>query len=79
MIAEELLVLNPLLYDDLEKYIWIDDSYEAHCNAQILFHYLLQKRQKAIQEDRLTFPWAQKCHLEYSQYKLTVFYFTYQH
>ena len=43
MIAEELLVLNPLLYDDLEKYIWIDDSYEAHCNAQILFHYLLQK------------------------------------
>lgn len=42
--AEELLVPNPLLYSDLEKYIWISDSKEEHKNAQILFDYLLKRK-----------------------------------
>lgn len=41
--SKELLVFNPLLYDDrLEKYIWISDLSEDHCDAQHLFGYLMK-------------------------------------
>ena len=41
--SKELLVFNPLLYDDrLEKYIWIRDLSEDHCDAQHLFGYLMK-------------------------------------
>lgn len=44
MESSELLVPNPLLYDDnLEKYIWISDLDEDHRNAQYLFGYLMRK------------------------------------
>ena len=42
--AKELLMENPLLYADVEKYIWIDDSYEKHKEAQRLFCFFLQKK-----------------------------------
>ncbi len=41
--AKELWIENPLLYTDVEKYIWISNSYEKHKEAQNLFSYLLQK------------------------------------
>lgn len=41
--AKEFLIMNPLLFCDLDKYIWIDDSFEAHRNAQCLFDYLLRR------------------------------------
>lgn len=41
--AEELLILNPLLYSNTKKYIWISDSYEEYRNAQAVFAYLLKE------------------------------------
>lgn len=41
--AQELLILNPLLFSDLGKYIWINNSFEEHREAQRLFDYLLKK------------------------------------
>lgn len=43
MEAKEFLVPNPLLYSDLEKYIWISDSFTEYRKAQTLFLYLLRK------------------------------------
>ena len=43
MEAKELLVPNPLLYSDLDKYIWISDSFVEYRKAQALFTYLLRK------------------------------------
>ncbi len=40
--AQELLLLSPLLYSDLKKYIWINDTYEVHRDAQRLFDYMLK-------------------------------------
>lgn len=43
MESKELLVPDPLLYEDgLEKYIWISDASDDHRNAQYLFGYLMQ-------------------------------------
>ena len=36
-------ILNPLLYSDLDKYIWISDSYEEHRSAQQMFDYLMKR------------------------------------
>ena len=44
MKAKELLVLNPLFYTNLDKYIWINDSFEAHRAAQRLFDYLFKRK-----------------------------------
>ncbi len=41
--AKELLVLNPKLYSDLEKYVWISDSFKVHREAQRFFVFLLKK------------------------------------
>lgn len=41
--AEDFLILNPLLYSDLDKYIWISDSYEEHRSAQQMFDYLMKR------------------------------------
>ena len=41
--SQELLVLNPLFYSDMRKYIWISDSREEHRYAQLLFDYLLKR------------------------------------
>lgn len=43
MEAKEFLVPNPLLYSDLEKYIWISDTFVEYRKAQALFTYLLIK------------------------------------
>lgn len=43
MEAQELLVINPLLYGDVDKYIWIDNSVDECRNAQYLFDYLLRR------------------------------------
>lgn len=43
MEAKEFLVPNPLLYSDLEKYIWISDNFVEYRKAQALFTYLLRK------------------------------------
>lgn len=43
MEAQELLLINPLLYSNFEKYILIDDSLEERRNAQCLFDFLLRK------------------------------------
>lgn len=43
MEAQELLVINPLLYSNYDKYIWIDDSLEECRNAQCLFDLLLRR------------------------------------
>lgn len=32
--AQELLVFDPRLYSDLDKYIWISDSYKVHRETQ---------------------------------------------
>lgn len=42
--AQELLVINPLLYSAEEKYIWIDESVDERRNAQCLFDYLLKRK-----------------------------------
>lgn len=42
--AETLFRMNPLLYGDADKYIWIDSSFEEHRNAQCLFDYLLRRK-----------------------------------
>lgn len=42
--TEELWIENPLLYTDVEKYIWISDTAEKHREAQNLFYYLLKKQ-----------------------------------
>ena len=31
--AQELLVSNPLLYSEMDKYIWINDASEEHGDA----------------------------------------------
>ncbi len=43
MVAKELLVPNPLVYSDLQKYIWIDATHEEHADAQRLFDYMLKR------------------------------------
>lgn len=43
MEAKEFLIPNPLFYSDLEKYIWISDSFVEYQKAQELFTYLLIK------------------------------------
>lgn len=42
--AEELLIINPLLYSVTDRYIWIDESYGERRNAQCLFDYLLRRK-----------------------------------
>ena len=42
--AKELWIENPILYTDIEKYIWISNSYEKHKEAQNLFSYFLRKK-----------------------------------
>lgn len=42
-LAKELLVFDPRIYSDLDKYIWIRDSYEEHMEAQRFFVCLLKK------------------------------------
>lgn len=42
--AKELWVDNPILYADVEKYIWISNSADAHKAAQKLFIYFLQRK-----------------------------------
>lgn len=42
--AEELWIDNPLLYTDVEKYIWISNSPEKHKEAQNLFYYFLRRK-----------------------------------
>ncbi len=42
--AQDLLILNSLLYSDLKKYIWISNSWEDHRDAQRLFDYMLKKK-----------------------------------
>lgn len=43
VVAQELLVSNPLLYSGMEKYIWINDTCEEHRYAQFLFDYMLKE------------------------------------
>ena len=40
--ANDVFVMNPLLYSDSEKYIWIGFSEIEHKEAQRMFVYLLQ-------------------------------------
>lgn len=43
MESKELMVPNPLLkYDDMDKYIWINDSFQEHRNAQWLFDWMMK-------------------------------------
>lgn len=42
--AEQLLIINPLLYSVTDRYIWIDESLGERRNAQCLFDYLLRKK-----------------------------------
>lgn len=42
-LARELLVFDPRLYGDLEKYIWISDSFKEHREAQRFFVCMLKK------------------------------------
>lgn len=42
MEAKDFLILNPLVYGDLQKYIWIDNTRIGYCEAQNLFGRLLQ-------------------------------------
>ncbi len=43
MESKELLVINPLLYSDMNKYIWISESFQEYREAQRLFDYLMKK------------------------------------
>lgn len=42
--AKELWIENPLLYADVEKYIWISNSTDKHREAQDLFYFFLRKK-----------------------------------
>lgn len=41
---KELVIANPLLYDNPNVYIWIDDTHKGHGAAQRLFDWLLRKK-----------------------------------
>ena len=41
--VKELLLFDPRIYSDLDKYIWIGDTYEEHMEAQRFFVCLLKK------------------------------------
>ena len=43
MEEKNLLVVNPLLYGEVDKYIWIGVSFEEHRQAQRLFDYLMKR------------------------------------
>lgn len=43
VVAEEFLVMNPLLNSNMDLYIWISDSLEEHEMAQKLFDYLMKR------------------------------------
>lgn len=42
-VADEFLVLDSRLYSDLDKYIWINDSFKVHREAQRFFVCLMKK------------------------------------
>lgn len=44
MESKEFLILNPLLYNEAKKYIWINDSQEEYLSAQQMFGYLLKNQ-----------------------------------
>ncbi len=43
MEAERFLIINPLIYDKKDKYVWINDTFQEHREAQRLFDYLMKK------------------------------------